>query len=359
MSKRAVLALASEAQEALLSAALASQDVAVTTVPPSAHLETEIMRAMRETAEPPLVVIDLAVLAQLASGIASFCTWRNAHCAATRLVFMCCDQHLVRPEERAWACRHGAIDLLNGCSAPHWRETLIPVLRVLLGALGVAPIDETTLAAAIRSLPPYREGGAAARAWSKIAALRELGIRPDEFIAGMRGPHGLEIRDRPYHMKSYEECFVGTEAVDWIAREAGLDRAQAAAAGQTLLELGYLYHVAREQPFLDGFYFYRLAADSARLVSADLHDLLARFRSADGVPIRDRKYRALTFPACFVGSEALAWLTRKQGLSHNEAMTIGQRLIDLFVFHHVTDDHPFKDGEFYYRFYEDERRAVI
>lgn len=51
----------------------------------------------------------------------------------------------------------------------------------------------------------------------------------------------------------------------------------------------------------------------------------------------------------------MAWLTRECGLTHNEAMTLGQRLIDLFVFHHVVDEHPFKDGDFYYRFYEDER----
>ncbi|MGH8660837.1 MAG: DEP domain-containing protein [Burkholderiales bacterium] len=357
MSKHAVLAIASQAQESLLRAALESQGVSVTTVPPAAHLETEVMRAMHGAADPPLVVLDLVVLAQLATPVAVFCSWKNSRCGTARLVLYGSNLLSVRGAEQGWAQRHGALQLLCGCSGRHWPETVTPALRALLAALGMGDPDEAKLAQAVTSLARrYLDSDTVARGRSQIERLGALGIRPAEFVAAMRARDGLAVMDRSYHMIHYAECFVGSEAVDWIVRRNGLSREQAVAAGQVLLELGELYHVAREQPFLDGHFFYRLAAeDSARLGGLDLAALIEQWRSPRGVPIRDRAYRAITFPACFVGAESVDWLRREQGLSHNEAMTLGQRLMDLFVFHHVANEHPFKDGHYYYRFYEDER----
>jgi hypothetical protein len=43
-----------------------------------------------------------------------------------------------------------------------------------------------------------------------------------------------------------------------------------------------------------------------------------------------------------------------QGYTVNEALSIGQRLIDLSLAHHVVDEHPFKNEKLFYRFYRDE-----
>jgi hypothetical protein len=356
MSKRAVLAIASEPQQRLLAAALEAHGVAVATVSRSAHLETEVMRVMRAGDDPPLIVLDLVALAQLRTPLPEICAWKDANCASGRLVLYCCAVHAVRPEERAWARSHGAHDLLCGCSARHWRQTIVPLLRVLLGALDSAGPDEARLA---RAMPAHfgsqHDGSVIARAWSTRAALLARGVRDDEFIARMRAAGGPEVRDRTYQLQTYEECFVGAAATEWIAAETGLARAQAAQVGQALLDLGHIYHVVREQPFIDGHYFYRHVADSQRLAAVDLGALLRQMRSVSGFAIGDRTYHAVSFPSCFIGAEAVAWLQRESGLSHNEAMTLGQRLIDLFIIHHVTDEHPFRDGYFFYRFYEDER----
>lgn len=356
MSKRAVLAIASEPQQQLLAAALEAHGVATVTVSPSAHLETETMRAMHAGADPPLIVLDLVALAQLRTSLSRICAWKDANCASGRLVLYSCAVHTVRPEERAWAQRHGACDLVCGFSARHWRQTLVPVLRVLLGALDSAGPDETRLARVLPGRPgTQHNGGPIARAWMKRTELLNRGVQVEEFIARMRAEGGPEVRDRMYQLQTYAECFIGAAATDWIAAESGLSRARAEQIGQALLDLGYIYHVVREQPFIDGHFFYRHAADSQRLAAVDLGALLLRMRSPGGVAIRDRAYHAMTFPSCFVGAEAVAWLMREPGLSHNEAMTLGQRLIDLFIIHHVTDEHPFRDGHFFYRFYEDER----
>lgn len=360
LSRHAVLAIASEQQQQLLAAALEAHGVATVTVPLSAHLETEVMRTMRAREVPPLIVLDLVVLAQLRTPLSEFCAWKDANCDSGRLVLYCSAMHAVRPEERSWARRHGARDLLCGCSAQYWRQSVVPVLRVLLGTLDSAGPDETQLARAMPTRPgPQLSGGVIARAWTTRAALLARGVRDDEFIVRMRAAGGPEVRDRMYQFQTYEECFVGAAATDWIAAETGLARAQAVQIGQALVDLGHIYHVVRERPFVDGHYFYRHAADSPRLAAVDLGALLQRMRSANGIAIRDRTYHAITFPSCFVGAEAVAWLMREPGLSHNEAMTLGQRLIDLFIIHHVSDEHPFRDGYFFYRFYEDERTGGI
>ena len=41
-------------------------------------------------------------------------------------------------------------------------------------------------------------------------------------------------------------------------------------------------------------------------------------------------------------------------ISRKEAVMLGQRLMDVKHIHHVVDDHEFKDGHFFYRFYWDE-----
>lgn len=353
MDKRAVLALASGSREELLCAALASQDVAPTTVLPSAHLETEIMRVLHDAAPPPLIVVDLAVLAQLATSVGAFCAWKRAHCSAAPLVLYCSALYTVRANERAWAQGHGALDLVGDCAGWLGRASAAPALQQLLAALDVANCDEAKLSKALDALPATQRAQVTAK--SPLGVFDRLAIRPEELVAAMRGRGGPQVGSRRYRLKTYEECFVGSAAVDWISRKTSLDREQAVQAGQALLELGHIYHVVRAQPFIDGPFFYRFSAHSARLNDIDLQALLTRFRSAAGVPIRDRKFHAITYPACFTGSTAVSWLRKEYALSHNEAMTLGQRLLDLFIVHHVADEHGFREGNFFYRFYEDER----
>lgn len=96
-----------------------------------------------------------------------------------------------------------------------------------------------------------------------------------------------------------------------------------------------------------------MSAESSRLNALDLCEVTQRMRERPNV-IRDRKFHGVIYPACFVGSDAVAWLKQTYQLSENEAMTLGQRMIDLFIVHHVVDQRPFRDGKFFYRFHQDE-----
>uniref|UniRef100_UPI00358E8188 rap guanine nucleotide exchange factor 4 n=1 Tax=Myxine glutinosa TaxID=7769 RepID=UPI00358E8188 len=73
------------------------------------------------------------------------------------------------------------------------------------------------------------------------------------------------IRDRKYHLKSYRQCCVGTELVDWLTQQGQCihSRTQAVGMWQVLLEDGVLNHVDQERNFQDKYLFYRFLSDEA------------------------------------------------------------------------------------------------
>ncbi|KAL2081593.1 hypothetical protein ACEWY4_023446 [Coilia grayii] len=76
-----------------------------------------------------------------------------------------------------------------------------------------------------------------------------------------RAPH--MIRDRKYHLKTYQQCCVGTELVDWQMQQGSCvhSRIQAVGMWQVLLEEGVLNHVDQELNFQDKYLFYRFLDD--------------------------------------------------------------------------------------------------
>ncbi len=51
------------------------------------------------------------------------------------------------------------------------------------------------------------------------------------------------VRDRRYHFKSYDQCIIGHEMVDWLLNKGEVEsRAEAVAMMQKLLETGVIHH---------------------------------------------------------------------------------------------------------------------
>ncbi len=86
----------------------------------------------------------------------------------------------------------------------------------------------------------------------------------------------------------------------------------------------------------------------------DIDELVTQMRGSHGVAIQERRYRFNTYANCFVGSEAVDWLMHHQKATREEAIRLGQTLVDRGIIHHVLDEHPFADGHLFYRFYADE-----
>jgi hypothetical protein len=80
--------------------------------------------------------------------------------------------------------------------------------------------QEQLLCAALDALPAGHR--AAVTAESLLAVFEQLDITPEALVAGLRRGGGIPISDHLYRLKTYQECFVGSAAVEWIARKLGL-----------------------------------------------------------------------------------------------------------------------------------------
>ncbi|GAB6908336.1 mercuric reductase [Desulfosarcina cetonica] len=91
-----------------------------------------------------------------------------------------------------------------------------------------------------------------------------------------------------------------------------------------------------------------------------LESLTQRIKALFDVKDRTYGFRPRTYPKCFVGSEAVAQLIKKGiALDVEDAMHIGNMLLDAGVFHHVLDEHAFKNEKLFYRFISDEDHGRV
>jgi uncharacterized protein YlxW (UPF0749 family) len=77
----------------------------------------------------------------------------------------------------------------------------------------------------------------------------------------MQQPNGVTIQDRTFRLKTYAQCFVGSEAVDWLVNYLRVSRADAVRVGQRLLSENWIRHVVNEQTFQDDYFFYRFQSE--------------------------------------------------------------------------------------------------
>lgn len=100
--------------------------------------------------------------------------------------------------------------------------------------------------------------------------------------------------------------------------------------------------------------------DEAYFESIDLDEITSRVKPI--LDIRDRKYGfpPKTYPKCFVGSEAVKKLIDENIAAHEEdAVRIGNMMLNAGVFHHVQDAHPFENKKLFYRFLSDEDHGSV
>lgn len=96
------------------------------------------------------------------------------------------------------------------------------------------------------------------------------------------------------------------------------------------------------------------ASSGEKLAAIDIEALVRAMREPGGVEIEDRRHRMNLYPRCFVGSEAVEWLMQTQNCSREDAIDLGQLLVERGIIHHVLDEQPFRDDYVFYRFYVDE-----
>lgn len=79
-----------------------------------------------------------------------------------------------------------------------------------------------------------------------------------------------------------------------------------------------------------------------------LLDIGARMRNS--VPVMDRFYHLIRYRKCLLGSEAVLWLIHDQKCSQDQAISLGNQLIDLGLLYHVSHEHLLCHAYLFYRF---------
>mmetsp|Transcript_18783 Transcript_18783/g.46136 ORF Transcript_18783/g.46136 Transcript_18783/m.46136 type:complete len:670 (-) Transcript_18783:37-2046(-) len=73
---------------------------------------------------------------------------------------------------------------------------------------------------------------------------------------------GVSVQDRKFRATKYKQCFVGSEAVQWLVSSgAAANESDAVNIGNAMMNAGVFHHVLRDHPFKDEMLFYRFVAD--------------------------------------------------------------------------------------------------
>ena len=85
-------------------------------------------------------------------------------------------------------------------------------------------------------------------------------ITLEAIVKLMTGEHGLNFKDRRWHLRSYEKVFIGSDFVDFLVKTFNdiQTREEAVTFGNKLFQQGLFEHVKGIHTLLDGHYFYRL-----------------------------------------------------------------------------------------------------
>ena len=89
-----------------------------------------------------------------------------------------------------------------------------------------------------------------------------------------------------------------------------------------------------------------------------LKQLAAEMRSENGVEVKTRRHKLKLYQRCFLGNEAVTWLSEKTKLSRKDTIKLGQKMMEKGFFHNVMEEQQFKDEELFYRFNEDEGKSI-
>ncbi|MEM8639664.1 MAG: hypothetical protein AAGG51_12730 [Cyanobacteria bacterium P01_G01_bin.54] len=175
-----------------------------------------------------------------------------------------------------------------------------------------------------------------------------------QLIEVMRRPGMIPWETKAAAVHPAARWFRGCQAVNWLSQRLQISRIHAVQIGQQLMDHQLIRPVQGAQFFEDSLDCYWFCLRSLDPATVNLASLAQAMQAVEGVAVQDRQYRLRTYSQCFVGSEAVTWLSHHFTVSRENAIAIGQRLLKYQWIAHVLREHPFKDDYLFYRFCERE-----
>ncbi|XP_026084363.1 DEP domain-containing mTOR-interacting protein-like isoform X1 [Carassius auratus] len=174
------------------------------------------------------------------------------------------------------------------------------------------------------------------------------------------------IKDRRHHLRTYPNCFVAKEIIDWlIEHKEASDRETAITIMQKLLDQSILHHVCDEhKEFKDMKLFYRFRKDdgtfpldSGAKVFMRGQRIYEKLMNTENTLLQTREEEGVTYERTLVAFEFIDWLLQEGEMpSREEAEHLGRRLLEHGIIQHVSNKHHFVDGGLLYQFRMNFRR---
>uniref|UniRef100_A0A671PRR8 DEP domain-containing mTOR-interacting protein-like n=1 Tax=Sinocyclocheilus anshuiensis TaxID=1608454 RepID=A0A671PRR8_9TELE len=174
------------------------------------------------------------------------------------------------------------------------------------------------------------------------------------------------IKDRRHHLRTYPNCFVAKEIIDWlIEHKEASDRDTAIKIMQKLLDQSILHHVCDEhKEFKDMKLFYRFRKDdgtfpldSKAKVFMRGQRIYEKLMNTENTLLQTREEEGVTFERTLVALEFIDWLLQEGEMpTREEAEQLGRRLLEHGIIQHVSNKHHFVDGGLLYQFRMNFRR---
>ncbi|XP_028919360.1 DEP domain-containing mTOR-interacting protein isoform X1 [Ornithorhynchus anatinus] len=174
------------------------------------------------------------------------------------------------------------------------------------------------------------------------------------------------IKDRRHHLKTYPNCFVAKELIDWlIDHKEASDRETAIKLMQKLADRSIIHHVCDEhKEFKDVKLFYRFRKDDGTFpldnevkVFMRGQRLYEKLMSSENTLLQPREEEGIKYERTFMASEFLEWLVQEgEATTRSEAEQLGHRLLEHGIIQHVSNKHHFVDSNLLYQFRMNFRR---
>ncbi|XP_061631465.1 DEP domain-containing mTOR-interacting protein isoform X4 [Phyllopteryx taeniolatus] len=182
----------------------------------------------------------------------------------------------------------------------------------------------------------------------------------------LRLHEGKVIKDRRHHLRTYPNCFVGKELIDWlIEHKEASERETAIKIMQKLLDQSIIHHVCDEhREFKDMKLLYRFRKDDGTFpldneakVFMRGQRIYEKLMNTENSIIQSREEEGGNFERTVVASEFIEWLLQEGEMAtREEAEQLGRRLLEHGIIQHVTNKHHFVDGPLLFQFRMNFRR---
>ncbi|KAK2914681.1 hypothetical protein Q8A73_005275 [Channa argus] len=171
---------------------------------------------------------------------------------------------------------------------------------------------------------------------------------------------GKLIKDRRYHLRTYPNCFIAQELVDWlVSHKEAPDRVTAVCLMQHLMDHDIVHHVCDKRPkFKDAKLLYRFRKDDGTFpfnteVKIFMHGqrLYEHLIGDKNSILQLREEHDVAYQRSFPGCQLIDWLLQNgEAESRCQGVELCRALQEHGIVRHVAKKHHFYDSGLLYQF---------